>query len=342
MGHSKPATTMPLEQAQQTIKTIVSYLKKIDDKEKDICFHGGEPSLLGADYLANLYDIIRTADNKITISIQSNLLNIPDDLIKVFAEYDVRVSTSIDGPISIHDKFRKDKVGNGTFSRVMANVNNCQAKGLEVGLICTLNQSNCRIPEELYYFFKGIGLPYKINWVHKIGGGTDSVVNIDNSQLSTCIIQLLTTFLSDESPSIVDDTSIEFMIGTMSGKMVSCSMKGACQKEFICVEANGDVYPCDAFSYLPNAKKYCFGNIITDGEAVFNATNRQELAKRGPKTITECYKCKYQHLCHGGCLLDSQMENIIGSKNSFCEAYHTIFDFCAEFQKQHKLHSFNN
>lgn len=327
--------TMPLHDARLAVRHILDHLSahQKESPENDICFHGGEPSLLPVDYLESLWSLIRNSGMDIAISMQSNLYSLSDKLLQLVKKFDVRMSTSVDGPQGIHDKSRVDKFGHGTFSRVMENINRCLECGVRTGLICTLNKYNCRAAKELYPFFKELGVPYKINWVHKIGNGVNPLINLSPHEVSEALVQMLDLFLADESPTVFDDTSTEFMTGVMSGKMVSCAMQGHCQKEFICIEANGDVYPCDAFSYLPNALKYRFGNILRDGTSVFNNCERCALQSRDVQGVHGCKGCENAKICNGGCLLDAEDGDYIHGRSIFCDVYKRVFSHCREMKK---------
>ena len=328
--HAAARRTMSLGDAKLAMGTILDFFKKHGQEfvENDICFHGGEPSLLPIEYLEALWDIIAKSGLDVTISMQTNMYAISEDLLELAKKFNVRMSTSIDGPQSIHDKSRTDQLGNGTFTRVVENLNRCRAKGLKTGVICTLNKHNCKKPLELYQFFKELGVPYKINWVHKIGNGLSPLINLSSSEISSTLISLLDAFLADESPSVFDDTTAEFMTGVMSGKMVSCAMQGQCQKEFVCIEATGDVYPCDAFSYLPNSSRYCFGNILTEGVAVFEHPCRCLLQERDVANIAHCAQCENATICNGGCLLDAVGGDYLYGHSTFCDVYKSVFSHC--------------
>jgi len=325
---------MPIEDAQLVIRYVLEYLSKHKNSfaENDICFHGGEPSLLPVEYLESLWGQIRDSGMDIAISMQSNLYDLPDRLLQAIKKYDVRMSTSVDGPQGIHDRSRVDKSGEGTFLRVMKNIARCRENGVRMGLICTLNKFNCKSPKELYHFFKELGVPYKLNWVHKIGNGVNPLIHLSSSEVSNVLIQMLDSFLEDTSPTVFDDTSTEFMTGIMSGKMVSCSMMGHCQKEFVCIESNGDVYPCDAFSYLPNAHKYCFGNIMSEGASVFESDCRCALQLRDVSRVPKCSGCENASICNGGCLLDAEDGDYISGQSIFCDVYKRVFSHCREIK----------
>ncbi len=138
MGDWAHPTTMPLTSAKKVISTILAYYATLPCSEKDICFHGGEPTILGVDYLSTLWQQIHDEDASITISMQSNMYNISDDLIKVAKENGVKISTSLDGPKEIHDSSRVDRTGRGSFERVMKNLMKCKDAGISLGIICTI------------------------------------------------------------------------------------------------------------------------------------------------------------------------------------------------------------
>jgi uncharacterized protein len=86
-----------------------------------IVFHGGEPCLAGSErfstwcYLAKktLGDLVR-----IDLSIQTNGTLLDDGWIEVFQLHDVKVGVSLDGPKEIHDVFRVDHQGRGSYDAV--------------------------------------------------------------------------------------------------------------------------------------------------------------------------------------------------------------------------------
>ncbi len=195
-------------------------------------------------------------------------------------------------------------------------------------LFVQLNSYNWDKSRELYSFFKELAIPYKINWVHKIGNGINPNINLSNEQIASAVIGMLNEFLQDENPQIYDDTSSEFLLGVMSGKMVSCAMQGHCQKEFFCVESSGDVYPCDAFSYLSGADEYCYGNVLDKGKDVFTSKNRCVFQERDVSHILTCSVCENRKICNAGCLLDAESNDFLNTKSSFCSAYKKIFSYC--------------
>ena len=86
-----------------------------------ITFHGGEPCLLGTDIFSlwcqqiteELRDIA-----KVTLSIQTNGTLLNERWAEVIQEHQIDVGISIDGTPEIHDTFRVDHAGRGSYEAV--------------------------------------------------------------------------------------------------------------------------------------------------------------------------------------------------------------------------------
>ena len=85
------------------------------DGELDITFHGGEPLLAGAAWYRTALPLLREglAPRRVRFTVQSNLWLLDDGLCELFAESDVALGTSLDGPEPITDAQR----GAGYFAR---------------------------------------------------------------------------------------------------------------------------------------------------------------------------------------------------------------------------------
>ena len=84
-------------------------------------WHGGETLLRGIDFYkkAILYQKKYAGGRLVANSIQTNGILLNDEWCRFFKDNNFLVGISIDGPEHIHDRYRKDKGGRGTFSRVM-------------------------------------------------------------------------------------------------------------------------------------------------------------------------------------------------------------------------------
>ena len=61
---------------------------------------------------------------------------------------------SVDGPRELHDAYRIDKKGKGSFDDVIRAWRILQAHQVDVNILCTVNAANAAHPLEVYRFFR--------------------------------------------------------------------------------------------------------------------------------------------------------------------------------------------
>jgi uncharacterized protein len=91
--------------------------------EVTVAWQGGEPTMMGLDFFrrsVELAESYRMPHQRIVYTIQTNATLIDDEWAGFFKDRGFLVGVSIDGPREIHDTYRVDKGGKGSFDRVMA------------------------------------------------------------------------------------------------------------------------------------------------------------------------------------------------------------------------------
>src|SRR5438477_758096 len=100
--------TMPLATVAQVARLIGD--GSLLDDHLDIVWHAGEPLVLPPSYYAEAIDILEKARPPRTTfhyGVQTNATLINNAWIDFFAEHDVKVGISLDGPRDLHDRNRK-------------------------------------------------------------------------------------------------------------------------------------------------------------------------------------------------------------------------------------------
>jgi uncharacterized protein len=114
--HSK--TEMCIEVALKGI----DYLKKNSHKKDRVAitFYGGEP-LLRFKFIQRCVEYARSTikEKKIDYSITTNGTLLTPEIARFFRKHNFSVVVSIDGPKEIHDSFRKDTKGKGSFQKAI-------------------------------------------------------------------------------------------------------------------------------------------------------------------------------------------------------------------------------
>ena len=108
--------------SDETLETLVSSALREADGEVTFAFQGGEPTLRGKDFFYRYLELVRKYNQKglkVNNTLQTNGYLIDEDWARILSEGKFLVGLSVDGTKTIHDKFRPDREGKGTFDRVM-------------------------------------------------------------------------------------------------------------------------------------------------------------------------------------------------------------------------------
>lgn len=106
-----------------------------------VAFHGGEPCLIGAErfdrWCARVREVLRGVE-VVTIGIQTNGTLIDAAWAAAFRKHDVHVGLSSDGPKELHDAFRVDHTGAGSYDRVERGRAVLAAAGVGYEILCVI------------------------------------------------------------------------------------------------------------------------------------------------------------------------------------------------------------
>jgi len=150
---------MSLTIVQEAVKKLVA--EKIVRDDFTVLWHAGEPLVLPMEYYENAMALIRNEvpeHLKVTYSFQTNGMLLTDDWCRFFLHHETELGISLDGPQFIHDRNRITRSGKGTFEKVMEAINRIKSHGMPLHVISVLTNFSCDYPEELYSFYKEIGV----------------------------------------------------------------------------------------------------------------------------------------------------------------------------------------
>lgn len=125
---------------------ITAFITKLSEhvshyamKRFSITFHGGEPTLFPLERFEALCHSLKTVelttDCQISLSMQSNGLLIDKRWIDILKKYDVVLGISMDGEQQVHDKYRIDHKGRGTYLKTVAAIKRIREAGLSVYIL---------------------------------------------------------------------------------------------------------------------------------------------------------------------------------------------------------------
>jgi len=152
------AELYPAEKANRMCDGVLEELIKqaMNDSGNSIgmVWQGGEPTLMGLNFFKRVIELQLQHGKNITIAniLQTNGLLLNAEWADFLAEYHFLVGISIDGPQHVHDHFRKDKAGNGTWERVSQNTKMLLERKVAVNSLTCVTNYSANYPEEIYGF----------------------------------------------------------------------------------------------------------------------------------------------------------------------------------------------
>jgi uncharacterized protein len=252
--------------------------------------------------------------------LQTNGILLDDEWCAFLKENDFLVGLSLDGPKDIHDRYRKDRGGKGSYDKVMRGMDLLHKHGVEFNVMATVARETAYKPLEVYRFFKEQGVEF-IQFtpvIERIAGpdekqlglklaGPSSMAKGENAAVTEWSVDpeqygdFLITVFDEWVRNDVGTTNVmnfEWALNAWIGNSSPvCQHAHSCGKT-IMLEHNGDIYSCDHSMY----PEYKLGNIVKD--------NPVEIAERsvdkgfGVKESNlpdSCMECAVLKACWGGC-----------------------------------------
>jgi len=290
----------------------------------EFVWHGGEPTLLGIDFFRKVVELQQPyqGQKEIRNNLQTNGLRIDDAWCEFFKANDFFIGVSLDGPKEIHDRYRKDRHGAGTFDRVMQGIRLLQKHQVEFNALACVCRETAQHPLDVYHFFKDADIKYiqftpiverlPDEQTEPLGLWLAPPAKLDKQEMNTQVTpwtvepETYGDFLIAIYEEWVRKDVGEFFVMNFEWALSAwvgepspvCIFAKQCGRA-VAMEHDGSVFACDHYVY----PDYRLGNVLTDnlGQMV-----EQSVANGfGPHKETSlprcCRECDVLNACWGGC-----------------------------------------
>ena len=364
-----------------TDEVLENYIRQVIDihgryAEIEFAWHGGEPTMCGIPFFERAMALQQKygEGRHILNTLQTNGTLLTDEWCRFFRNHQFRIGISIDGPEHLHNIYRKDARGEGTYSRTMHGLDLLLKHGVEFNTLTTVNAANATHAAEVYQFLRGFSnymqflpvveslpqtsLPLSpipadapTRSLSKKRGnvgmppGLYTPLSLLNGGLAPFSVQpeaygkFLCTVFDEWSRRDVGRKFvqvIEAAIGNLTHRPA-----GLCVHESVCghcgvIEKNGDLYRCDRYVF----PEYRIGNILQGSLHDMMQTNRKFGEYKLDSLPSACLHCDVAHLCFGGCPKDRLVERITLNgperRNYLCPGYKMFFLYISQKIKTKK------
>jgi uncharacterized protein len=151
----KDKTLIKLDRYKEIFHKLLRFPTVRDDIT--VVWHGGEPLAPGVAYYESAFSQIAQSCPdaiKLTHSFQTNGMLLNDDWCKLIRKWSVQIGLSVDGPGSIHDRYRVTRSGRGTHDSCVRAIKKLHAEGIPFSVISVLTREAIRAPDEMFFFYK--------------------------------------------------------------------------------------------------------------------------------------------------------------------------------------------
>lgn len=311
-----------------TLKELVRKAMRYADNSVIFAFQGGEPSLAGVQFYRELVEYQRMYNArglKIQNAVQTNGLELSNELVELFAKENFLVGVSFDGLPLLHDKLRTDAAGLATAERVENTIKKLEKYNVQFNILCVVNRYVAEHAEECFEYLKKYTYIQYIPCLEPFDGKTADW---------SLTPELYTAFLkksfdmyykSFKRGKFVSIRNFDNYLGVIAGyEPENCAMCGHCARYFL-IEADGSTYPCDFYVL----DQWYMGNIRDSSfYALTRSEKAEEFALPSYHVSEQCQDCKWYTLCRGGCR--REREPFINGKpslNKWCESHKTLFEY---------------
>jgi len=352
----------PNDKQRMSEATLETYIRQLLESHRTpqvtVAWQGGEPTLMGLDFFRRsiaLVEQYRRPGQQVQHTFQTNGLLLDDDWCAFFKEHNVLVGLSVDGPLEIHNAYRLDRGGRGTFDRVMQGWQHLRRHRVEVNILCTVNAANEKHGRDVYRFFRDELDAHWMQFIPIIERATPETLQIANLGWSDRpgSKRLLYTqegdLVTERSVGgerygrfLVDifEEWVRHDVGRVYVQLFDVTLEAYFGQHLLCVhaptcgyglalESNGDLYSCDHFV----EPRFLLGNIHkTHMLSLVESPEQRKFGEDKRDTLTaQCRQCEVRPLCNGGCPKDRFARSKDGEpgQNYLCAGLELFFKHTA-------------
>jgi len=324
----KQALFGPGEQYAMSEEVLSAFITKYVTSQPtpfvEFVWQGGEPTLLGLDFFKTVIELQRPyiKQKTITNSLQTNGTMLTDEWCRFLKQHNFMVGISIDGPKEVHDRYRHDRSGKGTFDQAMRGLKLLQKHKVEYNVLASVARETARQPLDVYRFLRDKGVEF-IQFAPIVERMPDAEsakhglrlagpASLDKAIKQTEVTpwSVLPGEYGDFLIAVYEEwvrhdvgkvfvMNFEWALNAWIGNPSPvCTHAEQCGRSLV-IEHNGDVYACDHCVY----PEYRLGNIVTD--SLLDMARKSQQSGFGVAKDTAlpnwCRECKVLAACRGGC-----------------------------------------
>ncbi|MEC5317778.1 anaerobic sulfatase maturase [Brenneria populi subsp. brevivirga] len=311
---------------------ISQYLRQPHGRTVTFYWQGGEPTLSKLDFYqqaVTLQQKYRPAGVTIANHFQTNGVLLDERWCRFLHQHRFLVGLSIDGPRSLHDIYRRNRAGQGSFDAAMRAVELLRRYQVEFTTLTAVNNRNAARPNEVYRFLRDeIRSPLMqfIPVVEPVGFNTCAPAegiagkpqvepwSVSGDAWGNFLCALFDNWYQHDLGRVFVhyfEAALQIWLGYPSPM---CTLAPRCGTN-LALNYDGSLYSCDHYVY----PRHLLGNIQRSALARL-AQSPSQLRFGRDKTDAlglRCRQCSYRFACHGDCPKNRLLQDKDGAAISY-------------------------
>ena len=316
---------------EKTSHRLIDEVFSLNVSQINFCFQGGEPTRIDISFYHDFVAYVSKQNKnntKITYAIQTNGLALNEAWYQLFEDHHFLVGISLDGFRELHDAYRLDLKGKGTFDIVFSHIKEMEKRNITYNILTVLTSKLAKYPKEVFDFYK----TNHLNYIQFIPCLPD--LNRQNDEYALTpqayfeFFKVMFDCWEEEyfqgnylSVSLFDQL-IPMYLGIAPS---TCGMLGRCSMQVV-VEGDGSIYPCDFYVldkyYCGNIHDLSLKDILQSDQVKAFLTEKQEISPL-------CLNCAFYKMCYGNC----KRMNVCMKDETYC-GYQAFLKYSQEHMYQ--------
>jgi uncharacterized protein len=314
-----------------TLRTLIREGMRLMAPASSFSWQGGEPLLTGIDFFRRVVQYEQQygrSGHAVSNTVQTNGTLIDEEWARLFAQYHFLLGVSLDGPQPWHDHYRVTADGQGTYDLVHKGIACLRRHHVEFNILAVVNRVTGNHPREIWRYMRdqGFGFLQFIPCVERDPAtGELAEFSVLPHQFGDFMCEIFDLWYNGGQLQISVRLFDNLLLAYAGHGPQVCQFQRECG-DYVVVEYNGDVYPCDFYVEerlrLGNLHEQPLDEIASSPPAAaFKARKR-----RGDPA---CAACRWLPICNHGCPMlrdHNPQRDATGRRSHYlCSAYQQIF-----------------
>jgi uncharacterized protein len=314
--------------SEDTIFDLIKFLNEgvteLNIKYLSIDLHGGEPLILPKKKLKRICKLLK--DNlhvkNLELRLQTNAMLVDAGWISIFHEFDIKVSSSLDGSKELHDKYRIDFKGKGTYDATVIGIKKLQEAAKDglinsPGVICVVNPE-LNAKEVFNLFVNDLGFSV-LEFLLPDFTYNSKEKNFSSEAYGLFLSELYKIWFSNDNPNIQIRVLNSVTSLILGGKSLVAGY-GTIIPNVITISSNGHIGPDDTIrvcgeDYIDYSTTINTSKLST----YFNSEKYIAYKKAISEISPTCLNCCWYKLCGGGHPVHRFRDGKFNNATIYCE-----------------------